>query len=530
MARRKITPRLCKSGIGWTTPSELPPESASYRRMNTLIQQKTVAAFPEDLPIRSAPHNIEAEQALLGAILVNNEAHDRVSHFLQPNHFFDPLHARIFETAAKLIQAGKHASPITIKSFFDNEPPLGEISVPQYLGRLAANATTVISAVDYGRTVYDLATRRNLIVIGEDMVNTAYDSPVDQPPSQQIEEAEQSLFDLAEFGKYGSGFLGFGEALTDAIEMANAAYQRDGGLSGRASGLTDLDRKMGGLQPSDLIIVAGRPSMGKTALATNIAFNVARELRTEQESAGPNDDPAGVVGFFSLEMSSEQLATRIISEQAGIPSEKIRRGMITEDEFAKLVAVSQELQHLPLYIDQTGGITIAQLAARARRLKRQKGLGLIVVDYLQLLSGSNRRASEGRVQEVSEITTSLKALAKELEVPVLALSQLSRQVENRDDKRPQLADLRESGSIEQDADVVMFVFREEYYVERRQPRENTAEHGEWLTEMNNVHGLAELIIGKQRHGPTGAVKVQFDSNVTRFSDYMANDHLPERTY
>ncbi len=498
--------------------------------MNTLLQRKADTSISDDLPIRSAPHNIEAEQALLGAILVNNEAHDRVSNFLDPIHFFDPLHARIYETASKLVQAGKHASPITLKSFFDNEPALGEITVPQYLGRLAANATTVISAEDYGRTIYDLATRRNLIIIGEDMVNTAYDSPIDHPPSRQIEDAEQALFDLAEYGKYGSGFADFSEALTHAIEMANAAYQRDGGLSGRATSLTDLDRKMGGLQPSDLIIVAGRPSMGKTALATNIAFNVARELREEQEAAAENSGSVGVVGFFSLEMSSEQLATRIISEQAGIPSEKIRRGMINEEEFAKLVAVSQELQHLPLYIDQTGGITVAQLAARARRLKRQKGLGLLVIDYLQLLSGSSRRASEGRVQEVSEITTSLKALAKELSVPILALSQLSRQVENREDKRPQLADLRESGSIEQDADVVMFVFREEYYLERRQPREGTAEFNEWQAEMAAVHGLAELIIGKQRHGPTGTVKVQFDSNVTRFSNYMPDDHLPERTY
>lgn len=503
-------------------------ESDSFQPMNTLTQLNVSAPLADELPLRAAPHNIEAEQALLGAILVNNEALDRVSHFLLPNHFFDPLHARIYETASKIVQAGKHASPITLKSFFDNEPSLGEMTVPQYLGRLAVNATTVISAQDYGRTIYDLAIRRSLIVIGEDMVNTAYDSPIDQPPARQIEDTEQSLYDLAEFGKYGAGFADFSSALTDAIEMANAAYQRDGGLSGRASGLTDLDRKMGGLQSSDLIIVAGRPSMGKTALATNIAFNVARALRAEQEAAGPNDEPSGVVGFFSLEMSSEQLATRIISEQAGIPSEKIRRGMINEEEFAKLVAISQELQHLPLFIDQTGGITVAQLASRARRLKRQKGLGMIVVDYLQLLSGSNRRASESRVQEVSEITTGLKALAKELEVPILALSQLSRQVENRDDKRPQLADLRESGSIEQDADVVMFVYREEYYVERRQPREGSAEHGEWLTEMSNVHGLAELIIGKQRHGPTGTVKVQFHANVTRFSDYKPDDHLPER--
>ncbi len=497
--------------------------------MNQAQENLHVSPADEEFPFRAAPHNIEAEQALLGAVLVNNEAFDRVSSFLQPQHFFDPLHARIYETMGKLIQSGKQATPITLKTFFEAEEPLGDITVPQYLGRLAANATTVINSEDYGRTIYDLAVRRNLIMIGEDMVNTAYDSPVDMPPSQQIEDAEQRLFEVAEAGKYGSGFATFASALTDAIEMANNAYQRDGGLSGLATGLTDLDNKMGGLQPSDLIILAGRPSMGKTALATNIAFNIAKSLRAEQNMDNGNAVADGaVVGFFSLEMSSEQLATRILSEQSQIPSEKIRRGMINEEEFASLAHVAQDLQTLPLFIDQTGGISVAQLAARARRLKRQKGLGVLIVDYLQLLTGSSRRASEGRVQEVSEITTNLKALAKELNVPIIALSQLSRQVENREDKRPQLADLRESGSIEQDADVVMFVFREEYYVERRQPREGTAEHQEWQMEMDKVSGLAEVIIGKQRHGPTGAVKLQFDSHVTRFTNYIAPDYLPER--
>jgi replicative DNA helicase len=342
------------------------------------------------------------------------------------------------------------------------------------------------------------------------------------------------LFSLAETGKYGQGFSTFSSALATAIDMANNAYQRDGGLSGIATSLKALDSKLGGLQPSDLVILAGRPSMGKTALATNIAFSIAR-ARTRSLQQRPDlaaDDQAhdgAVVGFFSLEMSAEQLATRVMSEQAGIPSEKIRRGLINEDEFRRLVEASREMATLPLFIDQTGGISIAQLAARARRLKRQHGLGLVVVDYLQLLTGSGKRASEGRVQEVSEITTSLKALAKELNVPVLALSQLSRAVENREDKRPQLADLRESGSIEQDADVVMFVYREEYYVERTKPAEGTTEFQDWMAKMQAVNGRAEVIIGKQRHGPVGTVNLQFDANVTRFSDLAHDAYLPART-
>jgi len=482
-----------------------------------------------DAAYRTPPHNIEAEQALLGAVLVNNDACDRVSGFLEPAHFYEPLHARIYEAAATLIRQGKLATPVTLKSYFDNDETLSEIGGPAYLAKLAAAATTVLNAEEYGRTVYDLAVRRRLISIGEDIVNEAFDSPVESRPEDHIERAEQALYEIAETGKYGSGFLNFATALTHAIDMAAKAYERDGGLSGVASGLRDLDAMMGGLQPSDLVVLAGRPSMGKTSLATNVAYHIARAYEAEHHADGTAEVKDGaIVGFFSLEMSAEQLATRIIAEQAMIPSEKIRRGRIDEDEFHRLVQVSQELQGLPLYIDDTGGITVAQLAARARRLKRQRGLGLIVVDYLQLLAGSSRKAVEGRVQEVTEITTNLKALAKELNVPILALSQLSRQVENRDDKRPQLADLRESGSIEQDADVVLFIFREEYYVQRREPREGTPEHFEWQEEMDKVHGLAEVIIGKQRHGPTGTVKLQFQADVTRFFDYVTEDRLPER--
>ncbi len=500
------------------------------RAISPLPAQPSLEESLDALPFRQAPHNIEAEQALLGAILINNEAFDRISGFLQAAHFFEPLHGKMFEVMGKLIGAGKHVSPVTLKTFFDSEPPIGELSVVQYLGKLAAAAVTIINVQAYGRVIYDLAVRRNLIGIGEDLVNVAYDSPVETPPETQIEEAEQRLFDLADKGKYGSGFMSFGDATADAIDMAAKAYERDGGLSGISTGLQDLDRMMGGLQSSDLIILAGRPSMGKTALATNIAFNVAKMYKTQKKDDGTEEVLDGaIVGFFSLEMSSEQLATRILAEQAQLPSEKIRRGNITGEEFNRLQGAAMQLQTLPLFIDHTGGISIAQLAARARRLKRQKGLGLLIVDYLQLLSGSAKRSSEGRVQEVSEITVGLKALAKELCVPIVALSQLSRQVENRDDKRPQLSDLRESGSIEQDADVVMFVFREEYYVSRKEPTlTKVEEHQKWQDEMDQVQGLAEVVIGKQRHGPTGTVRLQFQPDITRFGDLADDRRLPER--
>jgi replicative DNA helicase len=478
---------------------------------------------------RSAPHNIEAEQALIGAILVNNEAFYRVSDFLDPSHFHEPLHQQIYQLASDLIRAGKIATPITLKTFLPTDIDIGGLNVSQYLARLAAEATTVINAADYGRTISDLSLRRNLIGIGEDMVNQAFDAPVDFAPREQIEDAERRLYELAESNRYGSGFQRFAQALTTAVDMAARAFQRDGKLSGLATGLKDLDSKMGGLQQSDLIIVAGRPGMGKTALATNIAYNVARAYRGEVQPDGSmHTVNGGIVGFFSLEMSAEQLATRIISERTEVPSSTIRRGAISETDFEKIKDVSIELQGLPFYVDETGGLSIAQLAARARRLKRQRGLDLLVIDYIQLLQGSQRRAAEGRVQEVTEITTNLKALAKELNVPILALSQLSRQVESRDDKRPQLSDLRESGSIEQDADVVLFVFREEYYLANKEPRPGTEEHIKWVTEMDAVHGKAELIIGKQRHGPTGTVQVQFEANVTRFGDLSPDNHLPER--
>ena len=476
---------------------------------------------------RTPPSNIEAEQALLGAILVNNDAYYRVSDFLEPEHFVEDLHRRIYEVATGLIKAGKVATPITLKTFLGDQD-LGGITVSQYLARLAAEATTVINAEDYGRTIYDLAIRRSLINIGEDIVNKAYDAPVESSPRDQIEEAERRLYSIAETGRTDGGFQRFSDALTAAIDMAAAAYKREGALSGISTGLIDLDKALGGLQPSDLIILAGRPAMGKTSLVTNIAFNIAKAYKAEKQQDGTMKTVnGGIVGFFSLEMSAEQLATRIIAEQSGVPSYKIRRGDMREDDFYKITEAAREMQSIPFYIDQTGGISIAQLAARARRLKRQRGLDMLVVDYLQLLSGSSKKG-ENRVQELTEITTGLKALAKELSVPIIALSQLSRQVESRDDKRPQLSDLRESGSIEQDADVVMFVYREEYYLKNKEPKPGTEEYFKWQAEMDQVHGKAEVIIGKHRHGPTGTVQLAFQADITRFTNLADEDKLPER--
>lgn len=487
-----------------------------------------IARFERAEPAyRIAPNNLDAEQAILGAILVNNDAYYRVSDFLEASHFFEDLHRRIYDIASSLIKAGKLATPITLKTYLGDQD-LGGVTVSQYLARLAAEATTVINAEGYGRTIYDLAIRRSLIGIGEELVNVAYDAPVEATPRDQIEEAERKLYELAETGRYDGGFQKFSDALTHAIDMAANAYRREGKLSGVATGLSDLDRMMGGLQASDLLILAGRPGMGKTALATNIAFNIAKAYEGEKQPDGTMKTiNGGIVGFFSLEMSAEQLATRIIAEQSGIPSYKIRRGDIREDDFYKITDAAREMQSIPFYIDQTGGISIAQLTARARRLKRQRGLDVLVVDYLQLLSGSSKKG-DNRVQEMTEITTGMKALAKELNVPIIGLSQLSRQVENRDDKRPQLSDLRESGSIEQDADVVIFVYREEYYLKNKEPKVGTEEYFKWQTEMDQAHGRAEVIIGKQRHGPTGTVPLAFQADVTRFTNLAREDALPER--
>ena len=471
---------------------------------------------PED-QAEALPHNIEAEQQLLGAILTNNDVYDRISSVVKAEHFYDPVHSRIFEIAAARIQKNALASPVTLKAFLEDDPGLKELGGPAYLARLAGAAISAFAARDYAQMIYDLAVRRELIALGRDISAKAAKVNVDSEPKEQIVEAEQRLYKLGEQGVAERGFQSFLKAVTDAVNVANAAYQRDGGLAGISTGLIDLDRKLGGLHPSDLLILAGRPSMGKTSLATNIAFNIAKAYRRGRLPDGSEGAvEGGVVGFYSLEMSAEQLAARILSEASEVPSEQIRRGDMTEAEFRRFVDAAKSLEACPLYIDDTPALPISQVAARARRLKRTHGLDVLMVDYLQLLKGSSK---ESRVQEVSEITQGLKAIAKELNIPVVALSQLSRQVESREDKRPQLSDLRESGSIEQDADVVMFVYRDEYYKEREKPGDHELEKmAAWQSVMEQVHGKAEVIIGKQRHGPIGSVELSFEGRFTRFGN------------
>ena len=466
----------------------------------------------------TVPHSIEAEQQLLGAILTNNDVYDRVAAIISAQHFYDPVHARIFETAAARIAKNNLASPVTLKAFFEDDEGLKELGGPAYLARLAGSAISAFAVRDYAQMIYDLAIRRDLIQLGQDISAKAAKVEVSSEPKEQIVEAEQALYQLAEQGQSETGFQSFLKAVTDAVNVANAAYMREGGLAGIATDLIDLDQKLGGLHKSDLLILAGRPSMGKTSLATNIAFNVAKAYKRGTRHDGTEGAvDGGVVGFFSLEMSAEQLAGRILAEASEISSHKIRQGDMDESEFRRFVDAAKELEACPLYIDDTAAIPIAQLAARARRLKRTHGLDLLIVDYLQLVRGT----SENRVQEIGEISMGLKAIAKELDIPVIALSQLSRQVESRDDKRPQLSDLRESGSIEQDADVVMFVFREEYYVEREKPGdERLDEMAEWQERMSRLHAKAEVIIGKQRHGPIGTIELSFEAEFTRFGNLV----------
>ncbi len=469
------------------------------------------------------PHNLDAEQALLGALLIHNQINDSIA-FLLPEHFFDPVHGRIFAIARRRILGGNLITPITLKTLMEQDEGLRELGGADYLTALTEAPVSVLAAKDYAEEIYRLALRRELHEIGETIAAQALDTSDERSPSDQIAEAEEKLYRLAEQGQTQSGFTSFSSALIEAVNTANEAYMRDGELVGISTGLTDLDRKLGGLHKSDLLIIAGRPSMGKTALVTNIAFNVANAYRETVDASGQRvAENGGVVGFFSLEMSAEQLATRILAEQAEIESDKLRRGDMDEDEFRRLVMAAQQLQHAPLYIDDTPALSIGALAARARRLRRKSGLDLLIVDYLQLCRGNGGGKDANRVQEVSEITQGLKAIAKELNIPVIALSQLSRQVEAREDKRPQLSDLRESGSIEQDADAVMFVFREEYYVARQEPTEGTPEHAEWIEKMSAVHNLGEVIIGKQRHGPIGTVKLMFDSRFTRFGNLAKGD-------
>ena len=468
----------------------------------------------------AVPHSIEAEQQLLGALLTDNDLFDRAASVVGAADFYDPVHAKIYELCAARIQKNALASPVTLRPFLEEDEGLRALGGPAYLVNLAASAVAAYAVRDYAQIVRDFAVRRQLMALGRDVAAGAGDMGTDVPPAEQIVQAEAALYALAEQGRSEKGFQSFLSAVTQAVNVANAAYQRDGGLAGISTGLMDVDRKLGGLHRSDLLILAGRPSMGKTSLATNIAFNVAKAYRKGTTHDGREGAVGGgVVGFYSLEMSAEQLAARILSEAAEVPSEQIRRGDMTEGEFRRFVEAAKSLEACPLYIDDTPALPISQLAARARRLKRTQGLDVLIVDYLQLVRPA--AAKDSRVNEVSEITQGLKAIAKELDIPVIALSQLSRQVESREDKRPQLSDLRESGSIEQDADVVMFVYREEYYKEREKPGDHQLDKmAEWQAAMEAVHGKAEVIIGKQRHGPIGTVELSFEGRFTRFGNLV----------
>lgn len=487
----------------------------------SLAEQPVVQA-----EFRQPPSAMEAEQALLGAILVNNDAMHHIGSLIRPEHFYAPVHQRIFAAVQGFFDKGLIASPITLKHHFDQDEGLKELGGGQYLARLAAAAGVVINVQDYSNLICDLAHKRSLISIGEDVVNIAYKSDLDLPATQQIEQAEQKLFHLASEGSAEGSFKQIKYSMIEAIERVEHAYRNNDRILGVPTKLADLDKLLGGLHKSDLIILAGRPSMGKTALATTIAHYAAEYFHQEWQKDQSAKQQS--VGFFSLEMSSEQLASRLLSGATNLNSGKLRKGDLTADEFAVLVKESNQLSQLPFHIDDTPALTIAALRARARRLKRVHNMGLLVVDYLQLVRGSTPNPQGNRVQEVSEITQGLKAIAKELDIPVLALSQLSRAVEQRDDKRPQLSDLRESGSIEQDSDVVMFVFREEYYHMRKEPRRDTPEHTAWQAEGEKIFGLAEIIVAKHRNGPIGNVSLSFQSNTTKFSDLARGEYLPER--
>ncbi len=460
---------------------------------------------------KELPNNIEAEQSVIGSILVTNEIFDEISTIISNINFYDPMHQKIFNAIENLIYKGMLANPITLKNYFEDDKD--DLNIPEYLVKITKFSTSVRQAIEYSKIIYDMFVRRELIKISEQTIDSAKLNDLVTNGQSIIENSEKLLFDLAEKGSFNSSLIKFDDAMKQTIEMASAAYKNEGGIVGVPTGLRDLDDKLGGLHQSDLIIIAGRPSMGKTSLATNIAFNAAKNIQDNSKKSS--------IAFFSLEMSSEQLSTRILSEQARIGSNDIRRGRISDEQFDQFLETSKNIAELPLFIDETPAISIAAMSNRARRIKRLHGLDMIVVDYIQLMRGTSSN-KDGRVQEISQITQGLKAIAKELGVPVVALSQLSRQVEQRDDHKPQLADLRESGSIEQDADVVMFVYREGYYLQRKEPREATVEHAEWQAKMNEVAHLAEIIIGKQRHGPIGKITLEFEERFTKFKDTQIN--------
>ena len=475
------------------------------------------------------PQNVEAEAALLGALMIDNRLVEDVQLKIKSDHFFEPLHGRIYDAILKLTDSNRIANPVTLKPLFDSDEGMKEVGGPGYLAQLTGSGAAVIGARDFAEQIYDLALLRALVGVGRDLVEGALDTSEDVAPLAQIERAESELYKVAEQGGGQGKAKSFGDATKEALQLAEKALNSGGHLSGFTTGLDSLNSKIGGLHKSDLIIVAGRPGMGKSSLATNIAFNAAKRMLQDQEDGIETAKSAGApVALFSLEMSADQLATRILAEQSGISSENLRMGRISQQEFRSLARAAAELQSLPLYIDDTPGLTIAALRTRARRLKRQKGIGIVIVDYLQLLQGSGKgSAGDNRVQEISEISRGLKQLAKELDAPVVALSQLSRAVEQREDKRPQLSDLRESGSIEQDADIVLFIYREDYYLAARQPADDHPEIDKWREEMARVYGLAEVIVAKQRHGSTGKVRVKFDSRITKFSDLVDEGYMPE---
>ena len=484
--------------------------------MATLVLPKSDAS-PEQSTgelYRELPQNLEAEQALLGALLIDNEALNHIADFLQSEYFFDPLHQDIFAAITQCYDKGQIANPITLKARFDKDERFSELGGAAYLARIAGLAGSIIDVKHYGRVIYDLAIKRDLIRLGGDVVNNAYDVQHDVAAASQIETAEQQLFQLATEGTSERGFERLNVSVAESLERAQAAWKNLGQVHGVTTGFQTLDRLLGGFQNSDLVIVAGRPSMGKTALATTMAYEACKKLKHEAQEKG---EPEKSVGFFSLEMSAEQLAGRLLAGAAHINSSDIRRGKLDDDSFGRLVEQSNTLSELPFFIDDTPALSISALRTRARRLKRMHNLGLLIVDYLQLVRGS-LTSGDNRVQEISEITQGLKAIAKELDIPVIALSQLSRAVEQREDKRPQLSDLRESGSIEQDSDVVMFVYREEYYLARKQPREGTDAHLRWQEDMEALHGVAEIVVAKQRHGPIGTAKLHFNQDTTHFSD------------
>ena len=462
--------------------------------------------------------NVEAEQALLAALLTNNSAYEHISDFLKPEHFYDDVNSRIFEAIAKLLENNQLADPLTLKNYFLQKDEMELIGGDRYLIELAKNSTISSNTSEYGKLIYDLFQRREILKISDEISNEANSFDLETNASNIIEKAEVKLYNLSSTGESNQDFKKFSTSLVEAINSAESAYKREGQLSGIPTGFTDLDQLLGGLHKTDLIILAGRPSMGKTALATNIAFKMVNANSMDEEKK------KNVVGFFSLEMSSEQLATRILAEDSTISSEKIRRGQLNSNDFQKIVKSSQNLGELTLYIDDSPNLSISALRTRARRLKRKYGLDAIMIDYLQLIRPSLSRP-DNRVLEIAEMTRNLKALAKELNIPVLCLSQLSRQVEQRDDKRPQLSDLRESGAIEQDADVVMFIYREEYYTERKEPSPGTEDYQKWQDKMAKIHNVAEVIVAKQRHGPIGKVNLHFEGSTTKFSNLSKNKSL-----